>query len=57
MKLTILMSPDTSPWLKEAWTSRALPLIQKKETEVSKQGCCMHWKEAVACIRSQLLHP
>ena len=56
-KLTILMSPDTSPGLKEAWTGRALPLVQKKETEVSKRGCCVRWNEVVACIRSQLLHP
>ena len=46
----ILVSPDTSPRLKEAWTGRALPLVQKKETEVSKTKL---WR----AYGSQLLRP
>ena len=46
----ILVSPDTSPWLKEAWTGRALPLVQQKETEVSKT-------KLSHAYGSQLLHP
>ena len=50
MKLTILMSPDTSPQLKEAWTGRALPLIQKKETEASEQMRLLHALERSCCM-------
>ena len=46
----ILVSPDTSPWLKEAWTSRALPLIQQKEAEVSKTKL-LHAYGSQFCIR------
>ena len=55
----ILVSPDTSPRLKEAWTGRALPLVQQKEAEVSKTKLSRAYGSQLLrpWLRPWLFHP